>query len=182
VRTDPLCQLSLVVEINGYAGQAEPYQAQSSGGPDRYDQQAEYWIPKLPADGIIGITTSWPQIGLPEHSILLTCPGLDDLATRVYPLRAPPPHEKQVSPPESTTPVEVPHLIGLTVPAARPAGHEVGLVVTAADPDGPPLGTLTWPGTWLVTTQRLTAGARLERGDTVAIEFTRQPDETDTDT
>jgi hypothetical protein len=75
VRTDPLRQLSLIVELNGHAGRADPYQAQSSGGPDRYDQTADYWIPELPADGTIGISTSWPEIGLAEHSILLACQG-----------------------------------------------------------------------------------------------------------
>jgi hypothetical protein len=181
VRTDPLRQLSLIVELNGRAGQAEPYQSQGSWGEDRYDQQADYWIPKLPADGKIGITASWPEIGLPEDSILLACKGLDDLAARVYPLRAPSHDEEQVSPPASIVPVEVPHLVGLTVPAARWAGHEVGLVVTATNPDGPPLGALTWPGTWIVTAQRPAASTRLERGDTVAIEFTRQPDTPGTD-
>jgi beta-lactam-binding protein with PASTA domain len=107
--------------------------------------------------------------------------GLDDLAAGVYPLRAPPPDEKQFAPSESIAPIAVPHLIGLTVPTARRAGHEAGLVVTAADPDGPPLGALTWPGTWLVTAQHPAAGTTLERGDTIAIEFTRQSDDTGTD-
>ncbi len=48
----------------------------------------------------------------------------------------------------------MPNLIGMTVPAARKAGHDAGLVVASADPDGPPLRALTWPGVWVVTAQR----------------------------
>lgn len=42
--------------------------------------------------------------------------------------------------------VEVPHLVGMTVTAARQVGHEACLVVVSADPDGPPLGGLSGPG------------------------------------
>jgi hypothetical protein len=41
--------------------------------------------------------------------------------------------------------VEVPHLVGLTVPDARLLGTDVGVVVTGTDVDGPPLAALTWP-------------------------------------
>lgn len=180
VGSDPLRSLTLTVEINGRSGPADPYNARSSGGQDRYNLAADYWIPELPADGRIRITTGWPEIGLTEHTTLLTCQRLDSLATRVYPLITPPPEKQHVSFPESTAPVEVPFLVGLTVPVARQAGHEVGLVVTAADPDGPPLAALTWPGTWVVTAQRPPAGTWLERGDTIVIEFTRRPNDTET--
>jgi hypothetical protein len=67
--------------------------------------------------------------------------------------------------------VEVPNLIGLTVPAAREVGHDTGVVVAAKDLDGPPLGALTWPGTWMVTAQIPTPGHHLRRGAVVMIEF-----------
>jgi len=67
--------------------------------------------------------------------------------------------------------VEVPDLIGLTVADARHAGHHAGLVVVSADPDGPPLGSLTWPGTWVVTAQHPMPATRLDRWDNVVIDF-----------
>jgi hypothetical protein len=67
--------------------------------------------------------------------------------------------------------VAVPSLIGMTVREARRTGHDSGVVVSSADVDGPPLGALTWPGTWIVTAQHPVAGSRVERWATVAIEF-----------
>lgn len=75
--------------------------------------------------------------------------------------------------------VTVPLLVGMTVREARRVGHEGGVVVTSADIDGPPLGALTWPGTWKVTAQRPVAGSRVERWSTVVIEFEKVPDSDD---
>jgi PASTA domain len=72
---------------------------------------------------------------------------------------------------------DVPDLVGMFVREARSVGHRAGVVVTSADLDGPPLGTLTWPGTWVVTAQRPSAGTRLARWDTVVIEFEEVPGE-----
>lgn len=71
--------------------------------------------------------------------------------------------------------VVVPNLLGMTVRDARRAGNDRGVVVTSADIDGPPLGALTWPGTWIVTAQRPAAGSRTERWSTVVIEFEERP-------
>jgi len=71
--------------------------------------------------------------------------------------------------------VAVPSLVGMTVRAARSVGHDSGVVVASADLDGPPLGTLTWPGTWIVTAQRPAAGSRVERWSVVIIEFKERP-------
>lgn len=68
-------------------------------------------------------------------------------------------------------PVAVPDLVGMTVPDARQSGHHAGVVVISANPDGPPLGGLTWPGTWIVTAQHPAPGARLPRWGNVVIEF-----------
>ncbi len=68
--------------------------------------------------------------------------------------------------------VEVPQLVGMVVADARQAGHQAGLVVVSADIDGPPLGGLTWPGTWIVTAQRPAPGTWMSRWDNVVIEFT----------
>ena len=67
--------------------------------------------------------------------------------------------------------VEVPDLVGLTVPMARRFGHHSGVVVIGPDPDGPPLGALTWPGVWVVTAQDPAPGRSLRRGATVVILF-----------
>jgi hypothetical protein len=71
--------------------------------------------------------------------------------------------------------VAVPLLVGMTVREARSVGHHSGVVVTSADIDGPPLGALTWPGTWIVISQRPIAGSRVERGSMVVIEFEERP-------
>ena len=73
--------------------------------------------------------------------------------------------------PGRTGQVTVPDLVGMIVADARRKGHEAGLVVVSADPDGPPLGGLTWPGTWIVTAQHPAPEARLSRWDNVVIEF-----------
>jgi len=70
----------------------------------------------------------------------------------------------------------VPDLVGMVVREARSVGHRAGIVVTSADLDGPPLGALTWPGTWVVTAQRPAAGTRAARWDVVVIEFEEIPD------
>jgi hypothetical protein len=71
--------------------------------------------------------------------------------------------------------VMVPMLVGMTVADARQAGHQARLVVVSADVDGPPLRALTWPGTWIVTTQRPAAGTWLPGGENVVIEFRELP-------
>lgn len=71
--------------------------------------------------------------------------------------------------------VVVPMLVGMTVADARQAGHRARLVVVSADVDGPPLGALTWPGTWMVTAQRPAAGSRVPDWDNVVIEFRKSP-------
>jgi hypothetical protein len=73
--------------------------------------------------------------------------------------------------------VEVPNLIGLPVSIARKIGHDAGVVVTTKDLDGPPLGALTWPGTWVVTAQDPATGHLLLRGALVTIEFEKFPDD-----
>ena len=75
--------------------------------------------------------------------------------------------------------VEVPDLVGLRVQDARNLGHQHGIVVTGRDLDGPPLGALTWPGTWIVTGQQPAAGQRIRRNSTVTITFTKHPDDGD---
>jgi hypothetical protein len=177
VRSDPLRTMVLTVQVNGRRGPAHPYQEQSSGGNDHFDLQADYWIPELPGDELIEVTTSWPEIGLEEHTTVLSCGHLDDLAGRVYPLRIRPGHDQDTAP-ASAAQAEVPHLVGLTVPEARLAGQQAGVVVTSADPDGPPLGALTWPGTWVVTAQHPAAGTLLQRGGTVVVEFQQRPGHT----
>ena len=67
--------------------------------------------------------------------------------------------------------VDVPDVVGMIVSEARRKGHEAGLVVVSADPDGPPLGGLTWPGTWIVTAQHPSPGARMSRWDNLVIDF-----------
>jgi hypothetical protein len=71
--------------------------------------------------------------------------------------------------------VEVPDLIGLIVSVARIVARDTGLVIAAADPDGPPLAALTWPGAWVVVSQRPPPGATLRRNGTVVVDCQQWP-------
>ncbi|WP_039794819.1 PASTA domain-containing protein [Amycolatopsis alba] len=77
----------------------------------------------------------------------------------------------------ASTGVRVPQLVGLPVREARALAHERGLVVASKDIDGPPLGALTWPGTWGVVGQEPASGAVIARGEYVRIKFRRLPDD-----
>ena len=67
----------------------------------------------------------------------------------------------------------MPDLVGLEVRAAGEVGHAAAVLVVSADVDGPPLGVLSWPGTWLVTRQQPAAGSSVARWDPVHITFRR---------
>ncbi len=69
--------------------------------------------------------------------------------------------------------VAVPALTGLPVPIANSVGRAAGVVVVIADVDGAPLASLTWPGTWFVTSQDRAAGSRVPIWDTVRVTFRR---------
>lgn len=69
--------------------------------------------------------------------------------------------------------VAVPALTGLQVPTANSVGRAAGVVVVTADVDGAPLASLTWPGTWFVTSQDPAAGSHVPMWDTVRVTFRR---------
>lgn len=73
--------------------------------------------------------------------------------------------------PENVAEAVVPDLVGMLVADARKSAWAVGLVAVAADPDGPPLGALTWPGTWIVTAQRPQPGTVLHYRGSVVVDF-----------
>ncbi|MFI6505139.1 hypothetical protein [Nonomuraea typhae] len=70
--------------------------------------------------------------------------------------------------------VTVPDIVGLIVTHARDVAWEFGLILATDDPDRPPLGALTWPGVWVVTTQRPAPGSRMRRMGFLVIEFEEQ--------
>lgn len=78
--------------------------------------------------------------------------------------------------PSSGDEVTVPDLVGMTVADARRAAFDAGLVAAAADPDGPPLGALTWPGVWLVTSQSPAPGSRMRRWGSLVVGFAEVPE------
>ncbi len=79
--------------------------------------------------------------------------------------------------PERNEHVIVPAVVGLEMRAARKLAGEAGVTLGTADPDGPPLGALTWPGTFMVTDQRPSPGAVVHRWGTVVVDFAPWPDE-----
>jgi beta-lactam-binding protein with PASTA domain len=68
-----------------------------------------------------------------------------------------------------TDEVVVPDVVGMALSEARQIAGEAGLALAQPDPDGPPLGALTWPGEYVVTSQDPPPGARLWRWDAVVV-------------
>jgi hypothetical protein len=87
--SDPVRDLTVVVRINGREGRAEAFRSEASGGTDHFRRQSDYWIPCVPGDGRLTITTSWPEIGLAAATVDLSCDAVDDLPQRVVALRTP---------------------------------------------------------------------------------------------
>jgi hypothetical protein len=67
--------------------------------------------------------------------------------------------------------VLVPDFVGLSVDDARAVATSAHLVLTSGRPDGPPLAALTWPGHWVVTWQRPSAGESVPSRSWVVIDF-----------
>ena len=72
--------------------------------------------------------------------------------------------------------VTVHDVVGLPFPDGRDLAHEAGLVLAGHDPDGPPIGALTWPGPWWITTQSPAPGTVLWQWDSVRVEVSAQGD------
>jgi len=83
VASDPWTGLLLTVGTDGEERTADPGRSQSSAGPDTFDAETSYWIGRLPADGRLQLTVSWPQAGLAEATTVLQLDDLHDLAARV---------------------------------------------------------------------------------------------------
>jgi hypothetical protein len=87
VASDPFRDLTMVVRIDGREGRVEPFRGEASASDDSFHRQSDYWIPGLPSDGRLTITTSRPEIGLDSVTVDLRCDSLDDLPERVVALR-----------------------------------------------------------------------------------------------
>jgi len=57
----------------------DAYGSSSSATEDRYRLEATYWLMPLPADGLVTLICSWPEVGLRETQTDLI---LSDLAVR----------------------------------------------------------------------------------------------------
>ncbi|GAA0306761.1 hypothetical protein [Kineococcus aurantiacus] len=55
----------VAIGVDGDEGLADPSQSSGSGGEDAFDLDATYWVDRLPTDGRLTVTVSWPQAGLP---------------------------------------------------------------------------------------------------------------------
>jgi hypothetical protein len=79
------------------AGQTQwldAYGSTSSAAEDHYRLEATYWLMPLPADGLLSLICSWPEVGLPETQTDLILPDLAVRAAetfRIWDLRAPGP-------------------------------------------------------------------------------------------
>lgn len=68
--------------------------------------------------------------------------------------------------------VTVPDVVGLPFHIGRDIAGDAGVALANPDPDGPPIGALAWPGLFYITSQQPTAGAKVYRWDSVAVELT----------
>jgi len=68
-----------------------------------------------------------------------------------------------------TDAVQVPDVVGMLLSEARQVAYRAGVVLAQPDPDGPPLGALTWPGEYVVTSQDPPPGTALWRWDPVVV-------------
>jgi hypothetical protein len=62
------------------------YGSTSSEAEDRYRLEASYWLTPLPADGLLTLVCSWPEIGLPETRTDLILPDLAVRAAETFTL------------------------------------------------------------------------------------------------
>ncbi|TQJ31090.1 PASTA domain-containing protein [Microbacterium sp. SLBN-146] len=67
--------------------------------------------------------------------------------------------------------VTVPDVVGLPFHVGRDIASAAGVTLANPDPDGPPIGALTWPGLFYITSQRPDAGTVLYRWDSVAVDI-----------
>jgi hypothetical protein len=81
--------LQVLGELNGRVGEMLPYAATTSGGLDRYTEQAEYWIGELPRDGLLRLTVAWPRIGLSAATTTVQLDPPGQLATGAITLLPP---------------------------------------------------------------------------------------------
>jgi hypothetical protein len=79
---DPWSGPRLTAGIDGEVRTADPGEQQSSGGSDAFDLQAAYWLGRLPSDGRVELTFSWPEAGLAENTVELRL-DLGDLPGRI---------------------------------------------------------------------------------------------------
>ena len=70
----------------GAARWLDAYASSSSEAEDHYRLEAAYWLTPLPADGLLTLVCSWPEIGLPETQTDIILPDLAVHAAEAFPL------------------------------------------------------------------------------------------------
>ncbi|MCS4276609.1 hypothetical protein M2390_001803 [Mycetocola sp. BIGb0189] len=63
----------------------------------------------------------------------------------------------------------VPDCVGQPVHIARDTARELGLSLANIDIDGPPVGALSWPGLYYITSQNPLAGEPANEGDWIFV-------------
>ncbi|PRY12493.1 hypothetical protein [Kineococcus rhizosphaerae] len=56
----------VAIGVDGDEGFADASRSSGGGGEDSFDLDAGYWVDRVPSDGRLTVTVSWPQAGLPE--------------------------------------------------------------------------------------------------------------------
>lgn len=73
----------------------------------------------------------------------------------------------------SEGPIYVPDVAGMLFHVGRDRAAELGLVLANPDPDGPPIGSLAWPGMFVITTQDPAPGTPAHQGDSIRVTVVR---------
>jgi hypothetical protein len=76
----------LTVEADGESRTADAGGQESSGSSDAFDLAANYWIGRLPRDGVLRLTFAWPEAGLSSGTAVLHLGDVADFGARVFPL------------------------------------------------------------------------------------------------
>lgn len=83
---EPWSGVRFAVQVGDLTGPADPVGLRGQGGLEDFDADGLLWVGELPADGLVRITVSWAEAGLPVSTTDLRLGDLSDLPGRVVTL------------------------------------------------------------------------------------------------
>lgn len=83
---EPWSGVRFAVEVGDLSGPADPVGLRGHGGLEDFDAEGLLWVGELPVDGLVRLTVSWAEAGLPVSTTDLRLGDLSGLPDRVVPL------------------------------------------------------------------------------------------------